>query len=154
MTEMGRIREQIRQCMYGRNWTGPAVMDILEGIDAAKAYAQPIPNTHSIWEIVLHLIGTVENLTKRAKGDRSAAELLPEEDWPPVSNPTEAAWQETVERLKESDAEFSSALENFPEDKLYERITDPGTTAYNNFHGYVQHTFYHLGQISMLKRLA
>src|SRR5512141_2164025 len=55
LTECTGIADQLQRAFYGSAWHGPAIMEILEDIDALTASAKPIPNVHSIWELLLHV---------------------------------------------------------------------------------------------------
>ena len=50
-----RIADQLRRAFDGSAWHGPALLELLEDVDAATAAAKPLPNVHSIWELVLHI---------------------------------------------------------------------------------------------------
>src|SRR5919199_3286106 len=94
--ELARIEEQLRLAFEGPAWHGPAVLELLESVDARQAAARPIPGAHSIWELVLHLGGAYGLVLRRLRGD--AAPLAPEEDWPPEPPATtEANWRATIE---------------------------------------------------------
>jgi len=58
-----------------------------------------------------------------------------------------AAWADTVERLTWQEAELRQASGAFPEERLDGRRTSEGSSAYNNFHGRVQHNAYHAGRL-------
>ena len=49
------LTEQLRRAFDGDAWHGPAVLELLADVDAATAAARPLPNVHSIWELVLHI---------------------------------------------------------------------------------------------------
>lgn len=49
------LTEQLRRAFDGHAWHGPAVLELLADVDAATAAARPLPNVHSIWELVLHI---------------------------------------------------------------------------------------------------
>ena len=49
------IAEQLRRAFDGDAWHGPALLELLQDIDAATAAAKPWPDVHSIWELVLHV---------------------------------------------------------------------------------------------------
>jgi uncharacterized damage-inducible protein DinB len=137
---------------HGNAWHGPSVLEVLSGVDATTAAAHPIPGAHSIWELVLHLTATQEVILRRIRGE--SAGLKDEEFWPAVPAVSAPAWTETVERLKGQEAELQKAISAFPEERLDARLTAEGTSAYNNFHGHVQHNAYHAGQIALLKKAA
>jgi uncharacterized damage-inducible protein DinB len=148
--ETERITDQARKMFDGGAWHGPSIMEVLDGVDANLAAAHPIPGAHSIWELVLHLVATLAILLRRIRGE--TAGLKTEEFWPAVPPATEAAWAETVERLKRQETELRQAIGAFPEERLDARLTAEGTSAYNNFQGHVQHNAYHAGQIALLKK--
>jgi uncharacterized damage-inducible protein DinB len=150
--EIERITDQARKTFVGDAWHGPSVLEVLVDVDAQVAISHPIPGAHSIWELVLHLIATQAVLLRRIHGE--TAGLDPTEFWPSVPPASESAWAETVERLKRQDVELRQAIDAFPEDRLDARLTAEGSSAYNNFHGYVQHNAYHAGQIALLRKAA
>src|SRR5260370_40676654 len=51
---IAQIAEQLRRAFDGSAWHGPSMLELLEDVDAETAAARPIPNVHSIWELVLH----------------------------------------------------------------------------------------------------
>lgn len=152
MSEAQRIANQIQRGFEGEAWHGPAVLEILDGVDAALAAAHPIPGAHSIWELVLHLAATQEIILRRSRGERAG--LTEEEFWPATPEPTDEAWRATVARLRRQETELRQAVEDFPDGRLDEPLMTGGTPAYDNFHGHVQHNIYHAGQIVMLKKAA
>jgi uncharacterized damage-inducible protein DinB len=150
MREVERIADQAVKMFSGGAWHGPSVLEVLADIDANVAAAHPIPGAHSIWELVLHLIATQAVLLRRIRGE--SAGLKVEDFWPAVPPASESAWAETVERLNRQEAELRQAISAFPEERLEGRLTAEGSSAYNNFHGHVQHNAYHAGQIGLLKK--
>lgn len=152
MSEVDRICRQMKRATEGEAWHGPSLLEILDGVTARAAAAKPIPNAHSIWEIVLHLVGTQDLVLARLQGVPKT--LSPEEDWPTVVEPTEEAWQEAVEKLKQGEERLRERIASFPDERLNEPLVARGSSAYDNFHGHVQHNLYHAGQIVLLKKMA
>ena len=150
MSEIERITDQAQKMFISDAWHGPSILEVLAGVDANLAAAHPIPGAHSIWELVLHLTATQAVLLRRIHGE--SAGLKEEEFWPPVPPVSDAAWAETVERLTRQETELRQAIAAFPDERLDARLTKEGTSAYNNFHGHVQHNAYHAGQIALLKK--
>jgi uncharacterized damage-inducible protein DinB len=148
--EVERIADQAQKMFEGGAWHGPSVLEVLADVDANMAATHPIAGAHSIWELVLHLVATQAILLRRIRGE--SAGLKTEDFWPAVPPPTESAWADTVARLEQQEAELRHAIRVFPEERLDDRLTAEGSSAYNNFHGHVQHSAYHAGQISLLKK--
>jgi hypothetical protein len=152
MNELERIAKQMRQAVEGDAWHGPSLLELLADVHVATAMARPIRGAHTIWEIVLHLAGTQDLTLRRLRGD--ATPLADEEDWPPVIKANEQAWLATVDAYFAGEKHLREAIEQFEPDRLGEPLIEGGSSAYNNFHGYVQHILYHAGQIAILKHAA
>ena len=84
-----------------------------------------------------------------------AVTLSDEQNFPPLTDTSEAAWRQTIESVKRIHNELIKAVATFPDSRLQEQV--PGKTAsyYNFFYmfsGIVQHELYHAGQIAVLKK--
>jgi uncharacterized damage-inducible protein DinB len=150
MSEATRIVDQARKMFEGGAWHGPSVLEVLVDVNAGMAVAYPIPGAHNIWELVLHLIATQDALLRRIQC--VPAGLKTEDFWLPLPTVSEAAWKETIERLKLQEAELRVAIGSFPTERLNEVLVSGGSSAYNNFHGHIQHNAYHAGQIALLMK--
>src|SRR5271168_4223530 len=53
--ESSLIADQLRRAFDGDAWHGPALLELLRGVDAPTAAAKPVPDSHSIWELVMHV---------------------------------------------------------------------------------------------------
>jgi uncharacterized damage-inducible protein DinB len=151
MGEVERIVDQLKRAFEGGAWHGPAVIEILEGITAQQAAAQPLGAVHSIWEIVLHIAAWEGAGARRLRGDR--AQLSSEEDWPVVTASSQEAWQQTMKALKQGNEELRSAISRLDESRLNQPILEGMSSVYQTLHGIVQHDLYHAGQIAILKKM-
>jgi hypothetical protein len=68
VNELQRIQDQIGRSLDGEAWHGPALMEVLSGVNARAAIARPIPNAHTIWEILLHVSASTELVLARLRG--------------------------------------------------------------------------------------
>jgi uncharacterized damage-inducible protein DinB len=150
MSEASRIADQAVKMFEGEAWHGPSVLEVLSGVDAGMAASHPIPGAHSIWELVLHLIATQDAISRRIRGEQAG--LKTEDFWLPVPPVSESAWVETVKQLKEQESRLRDAIAGFPDERLDTVLVEGGSSAYNNFHGHIQHNAYHAGQIALLKK--
>lgn len=154
VTEVERIRDQFRRAFDGEAWHGPSVLQLLDGITAQQAASHPIPGAHSIWELTLHIEAWERACRRRLEGDR--AQLTDAEDWQPIDDTSEAAWESTKQSLIDNHRELLHAISNLDESRLNAPIIkDPNTpfsSVYVTLHGGVQHDLYHAGQIAMLKK--
>src|SRR6516162_6148085 len=120
MSEISRIAQQLKLAYEGEAWHGPAVLEILSGVDARAAAARPIPNAHTIWELTLHISGW-ENVIRRRLGGE-ACTLSDADNFPDVKDKSEAAWRKTVDTLKRTNQELLAAMNATPDSRLADRV--------------------------------
>ena len=150
-TEASHIQEQLERAFAGGAWHGPAILELLADVDAAKAAARPIADAHSIWELVLHIAAWNKAGVRRLNGDR--ADLTDAENFPPVTDTSEEAWRQTMEVLKRAHSELHDAMGSLDEARLDQPIIPEMSSVYRTLHGIVQHGLYHAGQIALLKKM-
>ena len=142
--------DQLKRAFDGEAWHGPALMEILDGVDAETATAHPISEAHSIWELVLHLATWERVIVRRIQGE----EFMPsdEENFPPVLQPTDSAWRDAVKSLRATHANLIQHVSGMNETKLNERVPGKDYDLRFMLTGVVQHSAYHGGQIALLKK--
>ncbi len=149
--EMMRLEEQLRRALEGEAWHGPSLLEALGGVSAEQASSHPIPDAHSIWELVLHIASDYTLVLRRLAGD--GRQLTAEEDWPSCPPATAENWQQAVDTLRRLHQQLRQAVRAFPAERLDEPLVpEVPYTAYTQFIGVTQHNLYHAGQISLLKR--
>jgi uncharacterized damage-inducible protein DinB len=151
MSEIRRIDDQLVRMFEGEAWIGPSVLANLWGVDARTAAARPIPDAHTIWELVLHLTTWLDVPRLRTELRRPVM-AAPQENWPAVRDTGEAAWREARERLRQAYLDFRELLAGLDESRLEERAPTKTYSIYVLLHGVVQHLAYHSGQIALLRR--
>src|SRR6185503_11258356 len=104
MAEISFIVDQLNRAFDGEAWHGPALMEILEGIDGARAAARPVAKAHCIWELVVHLAGWEQVVCRRLQGQ--VATLNDAQNFGPIDSTTEQSWQSTVSNLRKTHAEL------------------------------------------------
>ena len=153
MPETARLADQIRRAFEGEAWHGDSVLELLSGVDAKTAAAHPIKNAHSIWELLLHIAAWDDAVLRRMGG--ATVELSDEENFPPVKDPSDAAWIKTIERAKQTHQQLVKTVAAFPDSRLQEQVpgkTEPYHDYFYMISGIVQHELYHAGQIGLLKK--
>ena len=149
-SEPALIADQLRRAFEGDAWHGPALLELLDDVDAAMAAAKPLPDVHSIWELVLHIEVWDRAAIVRLQGKQTQ----PEGDlnFPPVVEHTKEAWHAAVTSVERTHDELVKAVEALPESRLFDTIPGKPYDFYHNLHGVVQHELYHAGQIALLKK--
>jgi uncharacterized damage-inducible protein DinB len=151
MNELARIADQLKRAYEGPAWSGPSLLDVLKDVTAAEAAARPISDAHSIWEIVHHIRVWEEVVTRRLQGEvyRKYSEA---EDWPPVTDTTDAAWAAALDQLKTSNQKLRQVINGFEQMRLSGLVPGADYSFYVMVQGAVQHDLYHAGQIGLLKK--
>lgn len=150
MPEISLIVDQLQRALDGEAWHGPALMEILDGIDAKAAAARPISQAHSIWELVLHLAGWERVVERRLHGEKLS--LSDQENFGRIPVANEHAWQEAVKNLRQIHDQLIRTVSSLPESKLNDTVQGKDYNVQFMLLGVVQHAAYHAGQIALLKR--
>ncbi len=158
MPETKRIADQLKRTYEGPAWHGPSLLEALSDVTAAQALARPIPNVHSIWQLVLHIAAWMDAVRERIANGPVA--IPADGDWPDITDTSEAGWQSTMELLAQKQQALLDAMTDLSDEQLKQQLGtehDPpsasGYSAYYNLHGVLQHNLYHTGQIVLLKKL-
>jgi len=149
--EGSRIADQLRRAFDGSAWHGPSLLELLSGVDAATAAAKPLPNVHSIWELVLHITVWDRSAIVRLGGEVS--QPTGDLNFPPVGTVTRSAWLEAVSEAKRTHNELVKVVGKLSDAQLRERCPGKRYDYYHLLHGVVQHELYHAGQIAILKKV-
>jgi uncharacterized damage-inducible protein DinB len=150
-SEPALIAEQLRRAFEGDAWHGPAVLELLQDVDAATAAAKPVPDVHSIWELVLHIAVWDGVACRRMAGEKCQPEGTA--NFPLVPKPTEAAWRKAVAHAKRAHDVLVKTVAGLPESRLRDRVPGKRYDFYHMLHGVAQHELYHAGQIAILKKV-
>ena len=149
-SESARIADQLRRAFEGIAWHGPALLDLLDDVDAATAAAKPLPEVHSIWELVLHIAAWDGAAYRRLGGDK--IQLTGAANFPVAPKPTEAAWRKAVAHARSAHDALVKTVTRLPESRLRDRVPGKKYDFYFMLHGVAQHELYHAGQIAVLKK--
>jgi len=149
-SESALIAEQLRRAFAGNAWHGPALLELLEDVDAAAAAARALPDVHSIWELVLHIAAWDGAACRRLAGEKCQPSGAA--NFPPMPKPTKAAWRKAIANAKRTHEALVKTVAALPESRLRERVPGKRYDFYFMLHGVVQHELYHAGQIALLKK--
>lgn len=152
---MINLTDELKKAYNGDAWHGNNVLNLLLLANPAKVFTHPIPNAHSLAEIVLHLTSWTNEVADRLKG-LNAKE--PEKgDWPEPKEMSETEWQIILEDFKSANQKLITQLHTIKDDQWLVSINDKRNlelgTGVNNaqlINGLIQHHAYHSGQIALL----
>ncbi|HMN90325.1 MAG TPA: DUF1572 domain-containing protein [Saprospiraceae bacterium] len=151
MNTVQQIAKHFREVYFGSNWTDVNLKDALAGVTWQQAIAQ-VHDLNTIATLVFHINYYVNPQLEVLQGNPLQASDKYSFDLPPITN--EADWQELVAKVFREATLFAEQVEKLPESKLHEDFADPTYGSYyRNLLGIIEHTYYHLGQIVLIKKL-
>jgi len=151
ISEPALLADQLRRAFEGDAWHGPALLEVLQNVDAGTAVARLLPDVHSIWELVLHIAAWDGAACRRLAGEKWQPEGMA--NFPLVPKPTEAAWHKAIAHAKRTHDVLVKVVAALPEARLRERVPGKRYDFHFMLHGVAQHELYHAGQIAILKKV-
>ena len=146
--ETDRIADQLRLFYFGPSWLGPSLKEILIDVDEERARSRPLPTTHTIWELVLHIAAWLR-ISRERLSATSIRDPDEQENWPDMTG----SWQDAIKSLEAETCNLEQAIRGFPEERLEEKApASEAQTFYVLLHGVIQHSAYHAGQVALLKK--
>lgn len=113
----------------------------IAGLTPAQAAWTPQAGRHSIWQIVSHMIFWREDALRRLTDPaKPTAEQLAQQNFPQITDLSQAAWNQTVARFAKSQQAIADV---FAKDS-----TDISRLMYM-----IPHDCYHFGQINLLRAM-
>ena len=150
MSKAAGIADELKEIHSGNAWHGPSLQEALAGLTAEQAAARPIPNAHSIWEIVAHVTGWENVFLERLKGNPLRE---PEEgDFPETGEASEESWAQTLERLNETHGRLLDMIASLSDESLGEMVGGKDYSVRYLLRGVIRHHVYHAGQIALLRK--
>lgn len=145
--EIKRIIDQIER-LHNKNWAGLNLYEVLDEIDDYSANLL-LPNfNHTIHQIARHLV-TDYVVLKRLQG--IDYQISAEENWVPADK-LNVKWEDTVNAIKENKHDLIREVLKLSDESLDKPILKELPSIYINLHGYIQHAYYHFGQIVLMAR--
>ncbi|WP_108866461.1 DinB family protein [Aquimarina aquimarini] len=143
---------QYNEIFVGDPWFGDSIMKSLEHIPVGFWDKKPEKASHSISELVYHIIGWRNFVIEKLKGNKEfTIELNSENDWrKDVVVQTEMQKEDTINELGKTQNMISKLLLEIPESKMNEKVAGGEYTNKYMIRGVLQHDVYHLGQINMI----
>ena len=150
MTKIEWMVDELSRAFDGEAWHGPAMMEVLEGVDAETAAERPISKGHTIWELVLHVAAWERVITRRILGE--SLTLTDEQNFGHIVSMTETAWREALTTLRANHAELIQTVSRLSDSALERTVPGKPYNIQFMLLGAVQHAAYHGGQMALLKR--
>lgn len=151
--EIQIIISSLQNTLDGQPWYGKPAYHLLEEIDEANIYIKPNHNSHSLADLLYHMLTWAEftqnRIEKEPIPDMAAFEAS---DWrliyPAVHN-----WKKGLAALKASHNKIIELLQTKNDSFLEEKCDYRKYDFRYLLNGLIQHNIYHLGQIAYVHKL-
>jgi len=151
MATTNLIADHIKQVYEGDNWTDVNIADTIKNINWQQAQQHTPGSPNTIASLLHHLCYWNEILMQRIQGIDPEVPEINGYDVDKLKD--ENDWNELKEKAHQSFIQLADRVKEFPEEKLSETYATGKPSYYKNFQGIVEHAYYHLGQIVILKNL-
>jgi uncharacterized damage-inducible protein DinB len=146
-----QIAKHFSEVHFGGNWTTTNIKDTLEGVSWQQATSE-VNSLNSILTLTVHMSYYVSAILKVLQG----GELIAKDEYSfdHSSIQSQEDWEKLQERYWMEAKELTKLIEQLPEKTIWSNFTDVKYGSYyRNLHGVIEHSHYHLGQISLIKKI-
>lgn len=143
---------RLREVMLNGRWIANTnLREQLLSINWQQA-TQKVGNVNTIALLTFHLNYYLEGLLQVCKGGPLEIRDQYSFDMPPINGA--ADWDTLVQRFLTNAESFAAAVESMPEAQLHQPfVEEKYGTWLRNIEGVIEHSYYHFGQVSLLKKL-
>ncbi len=152
--QIRHIRRLLFETYEGNPWHGRSIIDLLGSVSPEIGLRKPSANTHSIAELIYHMVNWKEFAISR---------LLPEEsndisyyesnDWRELDHSSILTWEEGLKLLDEKQQQLLRIMDDSDDSILAQPVRERVYNIKLLLYGVVQHDIYHAGQIAFVKNL-
>ncbi|THF53125.1 DinB family protein [Flavobacterium supellecticarium] len=146
-----QIAKHFRDLHFGGNWTSVSLKEALEDINWEQATTK-VYDLNTIAVLVYHVNYYVSAVLKVLEGEPLDASDKLSFNLPPISS--EAEWEALKNKTFSEAEQFAARIEQLDDTRFFEEfIESKYGNYYRNITGIIEHTHYHLGQISLIRKM-
>jgi uncharacterized damage-inducible protein DinB len=154
MNQIKDLVSQFETIYNGEPWYGNSISKILEEVTEDSAFWQSTAGTHSIAQLVWHMIYWRESLIKKLENNLEYKSSMKSEDnWRTNENLKLLGWKKLLSQFEESQNKIFNLLQK-ENDSFLEKPYSKTATMHELIKGIIQHDIYHLGQIAYIKSIS
>lgn len=147
------VVQQLENNQSGNNWLDESFKKKLKQVSSEMAFSRPIPELHTIAELVAHiLIWRFEGI-KKLQGLKSNVTMQSPENWRTNDELKKIGWEKLKTDLFDSQIELINLIKNNSDDYLEGNDYITGYSYKYLVEGLIHHDIYHLGQIGITLKL-
>ncbi len=151
------VIEQLQEVQNGKLWMGDTFRKKLDSITAEQAFTRPLPNLHSVAELLAHLTAWKKDAILKVKNGIGVLKADEEGNWPGHKTLKEIGWKNLIAEYESSHLELINLLGEKDDSFLQESYEDQDFKSTFNYSfvidGILHHDLYHLGQMGIVIKL-
>jgi hypothetical protein len=152
MSSTATIANRFREVILNGTWVANTnFQHQLTGLEWQIA-TMPFQSLNTIALLAQHLHYYIAGLNQVFRGGSLDIRDKYSFDFPPITS--QAEWEAFLQRFWADSETFAALIEQMPDEKLEEPFIDPKYGTYRrNIDAMIEHCYYHLGQITLLKKI-
>lgn len=152
MSHQINLANRFREVILNGTWIANTnFKDQLEKLDYRIAIAK-FQNLNTISDLVQHIHYYIKGVRNVLLGGNLEISDQYSFDFPPIKS--QQQWENFLENSLKDSEEFSTLIETLPQEKLNEDFVEKKYGTYlRNLDGMIEHCYYHLGQIVLIKKI-
>lgn len=151
MTTQQHLAKHMRDVFFGGNWTFVNLKTTLADVTWEQAVTK-VGNLNTIATLFYHIGYYVGGVSDVLDGNPLVIKDIYSFAHPPINNADD--WNSMQQTLWDNVTQFAEKIEKLSDEQLNEVFFEEKYgTYYRNLAGIIEHTHYHLGQISLIKKL-
>lgn len=152
MKNTSEIANRFRETILNGTWIANTnYKDQLENLDW-KIAVTTVKNLNTISLLAQHIHYYINGINNVFKGGSLDIKDKFSFDFPPINSQQE--WQDFLAKFWNATEEFASFVEQMPDENLDQVFIDEKYGTYKrNIDAMIEHSYYHLGQIVLIKKL-
>lgn len=151
-SHINNLVNQIRDLEDGNNWLDVNLKEKIESISEEQSFIRPVPELHSVAELVSHILVWRQSVIQKLKGIKPKLQVNDPLDWRTNNELKNIGWSGLKSELYSTTGELIELIQNKEDGFLDEKDMDNYPFRYL-LEGIIQHDFYHLGQIGITLKL-
>lgn len=146
------LANRLKEVLSDGKWvTGTNFKEQILDLDW-KIATKKVHNLNSIADLTFHISYYLAGVSKVLQGGSLDIKDKYSFDYPTITS--EQDWKKLVNKFSSDSSLFVDLVEKMTSDKLFEPFTNEKYgTYYRNIDVMIEHTYYHLGQILLIKKI-
>ncbi|MEY8758426.1 DUF1572 domain-containing protein [Chryseobacterium tongliaoense] len=152
MSSVSQLAKRFREVLLDGFWIANTnFKDKLSDVNWQQATTK-VDSLNTIAMLTFHIDYYIAGLVNVFEGGDLEIKDKYSFDLPPIES--QEQWEELLNKLWKDSEKFAILLEQMPDSKLDEVFIDEKYGTYlRNIEGMIEHSYYHLGQITLIKKL-